>query len=107
MEKTLSEQLADNLAYYVNDTSKRCKNEYDVCSYSGETISKETDGCFVGRLMKPIDRLKADKNSISCVENLLDCAEECGIELPRIIKDNEDTEDGQTLIALHGIVKWQ
>jgi hypothetical protein len=27
--------------------------------------------------------------------------------LLKTIKDNENTEDGQTLIALHGIVKWQ
>jgi hypothetical protein len=27
--------------------------------------------------------------------------------LLKVIKDNEDTEDGQALIALHGIVKWQ
>lgn len=52
MEKTLSEQLADNLAYYVNDTSKRCTNGTN-CYYSGETAKKDSEGCFVGRLLTP------------------------------------------------------
>lgn len=91
MEKTLSEQLADNLAYYVNDTTKRCTNG-EHCYYSGETAKKDSEGCFVGRLLTPEDRLKADKelaSGISGVEALCGRALELGITIPKIISENK------------------
>jgi hypothetical protein len=91
MEKSLSEQLADNLAYYVNDTSKRCKNDTS-CYYSGVTAKKDSEGCFVGRLLTPEDRIKADKGltfGASGVNSLCNKAENLGITIPDIIKDNE------------------
>jgi hypothetical protein len=91
MEKSLSEKLADNLAYYVNDTSKRCKNDKG-CYYSGETAKKDSEGCFVGRLLTPEDRIKADKGltfGASGLNSLCNKAEDLGITIPDIIKDNE------------------
>lgn len=99
MEKNLSEQLADNLAYYVNDPNKRCKNDMGKCSYSGKTIGKNTMGCFVGRLMKPIDRKKADEKLIGSVVPLIQDAKNCGIKLPNIIADNGNLM--QDFQALH------
>ncbi len=90
MEKSLSEQLADNLAYYVNDTSKRCKNNTS-CYYSGVTAKKDSEGCFVGRLLTPEDRIKADNRltfGASGVNSLCNLAEDLGITIPDIIKDN-------------------
>jgi len=91
MEKSLSEQMADNLAYYVNDPKKRCANDND-CYYSGKTINKKTQGCFVGRLLTPEDRLKADsglESGSSGVSSLIANSGELGIKIPKVIKDNE------------------
>ena len=91
MKKSLSEELADNLAYYVNDPSKRCKNDKG-CYYSGETAKKDSEGCFVGRLLTPEDRIKADNGltfGASGVNSLCNKAEDLGSTIPDIIKDNE------------------
>lgn len=97
MEKTLSEQLADNLTYFVNDTSKRCVDRLGSCFYSGESIKhtgKDTEGCFVGRLLTPKDRITADKllDGIAegeiAVYGLVRHADEIGITIPKIILDN-------------------
>jgi hypothetical protein len=90
MKKNLSEQLADNLAYYVNNTDKRCRTDHGKCSYSGKTIGKNTVGCFVGRLMKPKDRIKADEFGFGSVDNLIEDAPSHGIKLPKIIATNKD-----------------
>jgi len=89
MKKNLSKALADNLAYYVNNTDKRCITDRGKCSYSGKTIGKNTVGCFVGRLMKPKDRIKADECLCGSVGNLIEDAPSHGIKLPKIIIDNE------------------
>lgn len=91
MEKSLSEQLADNLAYYVNDPTKRCTNG-TACYYSGEKAKKDTEGCFVGRLLSPEDRIKADNGlpfGTSGVESLCERAQELGITVPKIITENK------------------
>ena len=90
MEKSLSEKLADNLAYYVNDTNKRCKNDTS-CYYSGETAKKDSEGCFVGRFLTPEDRIKADNGltfGASGVSTLKMRSGELGITIPQIIQDN-------------------
>ena len=97
MEKSLSQKLADNLAYYINKPERRCIDTNDGCFYSGESVShqgKKTNGCFVGRLLSPQDRLKADKNldeiaaGNTTVEGLVEFADELGIKIPKIISDN-------------------
>jgi hypothetical protein len=90
MKKNLSEQLADNLAYYVNDPNKRCASEMGMCYYSGKTAGKNTVGCFVGRLMKPKDRIKADDYGLGSVYSLIKDAPSHGMKLPKIIIDNKD-----------------
>ena len=90
MKKNLSKALADNLAYYVNNTDKRCRTDHGRCSYSGKTIGKNTVGCFVGRLMKPKDRIKADEFGFGSVDNLIEEAPSHGIKLPKIIATNKD-----------------
>lgn len=96
MEKTLSEQLADNLRYYANgEINKRCRNEKG-CFYSGESVSKETEGCFVGRLLTPEDRVKADAyykqldTRPSGVDTLVEDKDFIGISIPTIISENVD-----------------
>lgn len=91
MEKSLSEQLADNLAYYVNDTNKRCTIGAN-CYYSGESAKKDSEGCFVGRLLSPEDRLKADKGltpGATGVSSLCKKEDILGITIPNIIKENQ------------------
>lgn len=91
MEKSLSEQLADNLAYYVNDPSKRCV-VMTSCYYSGKTANIDSEGCFVGRLLTPEDRLKADEGltfGATGVSSLCNREEELGITIPNIIKENQ------------------
>jgi hypothetical protein len=88
MKKNLSEQLADNLAYYVNNPNKRCASEMGMCYYSGKTAGKNTVGCFVGRLMKPKDRIKADDYGLGSVCSLINDAPSHGIKLPKIIINN-------------------
>jgi len=90
MKKNLSKALADNLAYYVNNPNKRCASEMGMCYYSGKTAGKNTVGCFVGRLMKPKDRIKADDYGLGSVCSLIKNAPSHGIKLPKIIVDNKD-----------------
>jgi hypothetical protein len=89
MEKTLSQILAENLAYYVNDTTKRCVDVDDTCYYSGETVGIDSDGCFVGRFLTPKDRLKADKMDIMGVATLIKRGDKYGIDIPSVIRNNE------------------
>jgi hypothetical protein len=98
--KTLSEKLAENLSYYVENTNRRCytlkKNGDKACFYSGKTANKKTQGCFVGRLLKPNDRLKADEffgtdnHFSSDVLGLIKACDSIGIKLPEIITENEN-----------------
>ena len=97
MKKSLSEKLADNLAYYINKPERRCIDGADGCYYSGESLAhqgKKTSGCFVGRLLSPQDRMKADKSldeiasGNTTVEGLVMSADELGIKIPKIISDN-------------------
>ena len=88
--KELSKKLADNLAYYVNDPKKRC-SDGTVCKYSGVSVNKKTKGCFVGKLLSPKDRLKADNglNALgSSVSSLCLHGKRLGIKIPKIIKNN-------------------
>ena len=89
MKKSLSEKLAENLAYYtVNPYKRRCSSELGRCKYSGTSVGKMTKGCFVGSLMSAKDRIKADQN-FSSVGNLIEGAESVGIKLPKIISENK------------------
>jgi hypothetical protein len=87
-EKTLSQTLADNLAYYVNDTNKRNVTNGGVCTYSGKTLGIDTDGCFVGRMLSEKNRLRADNNNIGTVQALVTCGSKYNITVPQIISDN-------------------
>ena len=91
--KILSEQLAENLSYYITNPKNRCVAKLGKCFYSGKTANKRTEGCFVGRLLKPADRIKADKyfetsKDSSGVTSLIKLRDTIGIELPNIIIDN-------------------
>jgi len=62
----ISKKLADNLAYFVNNTSKRCKitnekNGVDSCQYSGKTLGLKTKGCFVGAMLPAPLRISIDE----------------------------------------------
>ena len=83
-----SQKLAENLAYYVGQ-DKRCKKETTGgCYYSGKTVNKDTDGCFVGRLLTPKMRDLADNKGIGDVYNLIRHAKEFGIKLPKLVSEN-------------------
>jgi hypothetical protein len=88
MKKSLSQKLADNLAYYVADPAKRRCSDGKQCRYSGKTIGKKTVGCFVGRFMSAKDRIIADANIIS-LRSLIEKSKSLGIKLPKIIRENE------------------
>jgi len=116
MEVSLSKQLADNLAYYVEDPKRRCFGLSEItkqngCYYSGSTIGKETDGCFVGRFLTPEDRVKADtvlanNDAGSDIINLIKIAPDNDIIIPDVIKNN--VELFQLFQQLHdaGEIYW-
>ena len=87
---TLSQEIAKNLSYYFGK-DKRCKGE-TFCYYSGIKAGKKTQGCFVGRLLAPKDRVKADEYfesyDYSDVSALVRLKDYIGIEIPKIIFDN-------------------
>lgn len=102
MKNTLSKQLADNLSYYIGQDT-RCKNGAG-CFYSGEFAKKpEVDGCFVGRLISPENRVKIDEwvdeeGTDSGVREIIKNQYKIGIELPSIITHNVDMmEEFQSL----------
>ena len=96
MKKSLSEKLADNLAYYINKPERRCIDNQSGCYYSGDTAGKKTMGCFVGKLLSPKDRITADQQLISTasgatgVHALVNYAGLMGIKVPNLIKKNVD-----------------
>ena len=97
MEKSLSQKLANNLSYYIGQ-DKRCISNVE-CYYSGKTINKETEGCFVGRLLLEEDRVKADiffkenRSIDATVSGLVKYKKRIGIERPKIISDNVNLLD--------------
>lgn len=86
MEQTLSQQIAENLSYYIGKNN-RCTKD-GKCKYSGKTLGLKTQGCFVGRLLKPKERVKADLLSVSVVHHLVRKREEYNITVPEIIVNN-------------------
>ena len=89
-----SQKLAQNLAYYIG-ADKRCKKASNgACYYSGLSVpDKDTEGCFVGRLMTPEMRAKADEHGLGSVDGLIRKHKDYGIKLPKFIIDNEDLMD--------------
>ena len=62
MNKTLEQIIVEGLEYYCEDTSRRCTSTEGTCFYSGESIGKpEIEGCFIGRMLTPEQRLEWDK----------------------------------------------
>lgn len=59
---TLQDRIIEGLNYYLVDQSRRCINKFSKeCFYSGDSAGNgSSDGCFIGRHLKPEDRLKAD-----------------------------------------------
>ncbi len=86
-----SQKLAQNLAYYIG-ADKRCKKASNgACYYSGLSVpSKDTEGCFVGRMMTPEMRLTADEAGLGDVHGLIRKHKDYGIKLPKFITDNAD-----------------
>jgi hypothetical protein len=88
MKKSLSQKLAENLAYFVNDPKKRCAVGGE-CKYSGVTLNLKTKGCFVGSLLAPKDRLLADAGGLSTSYELITNGPKLGIKLPKIVSENQ------------------
>lgn len=90
-DMTLSERLADNLKYYIDNTNRRCVDRHGDSRYHGKTLGKNTKGCFVGSLLPAKTREWADNTlgqEESGVNKLLDVAKKEGVSIPRIIKNN-------------------
>jgi hypothetical protein len=96
MKKSISEKLAENLSYYVG-SDKRCLNHGEgssvYCFYSGKTAKKKTEGCFIGRMLSPKDRVKVDNyffnNGLdTTIKTLVNKVEFIGVKIPKIIIDN-------------------
>lgn len=88
MKKSLSQKLAENLAYFVNNPKKRCVVGYE-CRYSGTTLNLKTKGCFVGALLAPKDRLLADAGEFGTSNQLILNGPKAGIKLPKIVSENQ------------------
>jgi len=93
-KQKLSQKLADNLAFFIRDPSKRCvlnESIYQVkCKYSGKTLGLKTPGCFIGRLIPSASiRLELDNLDIGDVTELISAA---GTKIkgyiPKIILNN-------------------
>lgn len=114
-----SKLMADNLAYYVEDPSRRsittdAYGEMLSCNYRGNS---KTEGCFVGRLCSEETREKLDirflNDGISKIVN--DNPERFDITLPKIVVDNveimklfqnlHDIDDNWTISGLSNIGK--
>ena len=83
----LSKKIADALMYYVNDTDKRCIDG-TLCKYSGTSLGIRTKGCLIGQFLTPKDRYRADEVGAEDVHNLIEIAENEGINLPNFIYNN-------------------
>ena len=62
--ETKEDFLLDMLEYYSEDPEcRRCKTINRSCSYSSETISKDTsEGCAIGRVIEPSLAREFDEN---------------------------------------------
>lgn len=61
---TQKEFLLDTIAYYSEDTERRCVTE-DGCYYSPLTINnKKSDGCAIGRWLDP--NVAVNLDSLGC-----------------------------------------
>jgi hypothetical protein len=94
---TLSAQISELLSYYINgETNRRCTDGRNGCYYSGTSVPHETEGCFIGKMLKPEDRIKADKYFLgnndgdAYLRDLILLRETIGIEIPQIIMDNQE-----------------
>lgn len=56
---TKEEFLLDTIKYYSEDTLRRCV-ENGMCTYSGKTLNKNSDGCAIGRWLNEEVRLELD-----------------------------------------------
>ena len=94
--KTLSKKLAENLAYYTKDVSKRCVDVKHNCRYSGKSLGINTKGCFVGALLPPKLRLQLDSNGNMDVKGIVNIAfeSEGKLVLPKIITENTEIMTG-------------
>ena len=94
--KTLSKKLAENLAYFTKDVSKRCIDDRHNCRYSGKSLGIKTKGCFVGALLPQKLRLQLDRYGNNGVNDIVDLAFESEGELvlPKIITENKGIMTG-------------
>lgn len=55
--------LNETVAYYSEDTNRRCSNNERFCAYDPATVGKEgiSEGCAVGRLLSPQLKKELDK----------------------------------------------
>lgn len=82
VKSELSVLLAEKLAVYASDPSKRCKTKTG-CRYSGKTLNLDTEGCLVGALLSEEDRLRADQAGIGDVHDLIMSAQSRKINIPK------------------------
>jgi hypothetical protein len=100
----LSKLLAENLGYYVSGDT-RCKRPATIdtnagCFYSGTSVDKDTDGCFVGRLLPEEVRVELDRLDCGGFREVFNDIEDKGIDikLPDYMMKNPDLMcDFQTL----------
>ena len=71
LQKKQRKFLKDTIDYYSENVKRRCVTS-SICAYSPYTISKEdiSEGCAIGRHLKPELKEKFDKLSNSSVKNL-------------------------------------
>lgn len=65
---TREQFLLDTIKYYSEDTSRRCVSE-GKCTYSPETLNKNSEGCAIGRWLDEELQLELDALGIVPVQN--------------------------------------
>lgn len=82
----ISKLLAEKLAIFTNDSSKRCfilnKKGNAYCKYSGTSLNIDAEGCLIGLFLSKEDRIKADINNVGSAIDLIRKAKDIEIVIP-------------------------
>ena len=88
MKKSLHQRreefLSGTLKYYTKDINRRCVSENETCFYSPLSADKvgQTDGCAIGRWLKPELQLRLD----NCTKNIVS-VDDIFNQLPTVLKN--------------------
>jgi hypothetical protein len=86
----LSKKLSKELTYFVENPNKRCRDIRGNCRYSGKTLGLDTEGCLIGRMMSEDVRVRADRDGVDGIDDLLEYLDEKGLDVEFLRDKNVD-----------------